>query len=113
MELSDTQKQQIGERTEKNRDTHLKFYNYTNLEREKYNKKLYDRRLSKGDIRKIESKFVFKKKPFTIKHTLIFVIIFVTAMLLVGFNTEYLDKNVLKCFLLLFFLLNLQNCFRL
>ena len=42
-------------------EIHLKFYNYTNLEREKYNKKLYDRRLSKGDIRKIESKFAFKK----------------------------------------------------
>ena len=101
------QAQKIGKRTEKNRDMHLKFYNYAETERAKYNRRLYDRRLSKGDRKKIESKFAFRKKPFTIKHTLIFIIIFVTALLLVGLNTNYLDKNVLKCFILLFFLLGI------
>lgn len=108
MELDDTQAKKIGERTEKNRDTHLKFYNYLEAERgDKYNKKFYDRRLSKGDRKRIESKFAFRKNPFTVKHTLIFIIIFVTAMLLVGLNTEYLDSNVLRCFILLFFLLGI------
>jgi len=104
---NETEAKKIGERTEKNRETHLKFYNYLENERENYNKRFYDRRLSKGDIRKIESKFAFRKKPFTVKHTLIFIIIFVTAMLLVGFNTNYLDNTVLKCFILLFFLLGI------
>lgn len=89
----------------KNLDTHLKFYNYTKVKREKYNRKFYDRRLSKSDRKRIESKFAFRKKPFTIKHTLLFIIIFVTIMLLVGLNTNYLDKNVLGCFIFLFFLL--------
>ena len=79
----------------KNLETHLKFYNYTKDKREEYNRKFYDRRLSKSDKKRIESKFAFRKKPFTIKHTLLFIIIFVTIMLLVGLNTNYLDKNVL------------------
>ena len=89
----------------KNLNTHLNFYNYNRIEREKYNKKFYDRRLSKSDIKKIESKFAFRKKPFTVKHVLIMLIIFVTIMLLVGLNTNHKDNTVLGAFILLFFLL--------
>ena len=89
----------------KNLNTHLDFYNYNRVEREKYTKKFYDRRLSKSDIKKIESKFAFKKNPITVKHVLLMLIIFITIMLLVGLNTNYRDNTVLGCFIFLFFLL--------
>ena len=89
----------------KNLNTHLDFYNYNRIEREKYTKKFYDRRLSKSDKKKIESKFAFRKKPITIKHVLIMIIIFVTIMFLLGLNTEHIDKTVLGSFIFLFFLL--------
>jgi ABC-type multidrug transport system fused ATPase/permease subunit len=95
----------IQNKIEKNRDTHLRFYNYSHPVRDRYTKKKYDRRLTNKDIKSIESKFAFKKNPMTFKHGLLIILFLVIILLLCAVNGYYQDRSVFLGFSVLFVLL--------
>jgi K+-sensing histidine kinase KdpD len=97
------------ERLKKNMDNYLKVYR-VNKEGEKtyhkssYNYKLYDKKLSEREKKRINANFAFRGKKIGTKEYLLFIILLITTCVLMMFLDDFEDPKLNTFYIILFFL---------
>ena len=97
------------ERLKKNMDNYLKVYR-VNKEGEKtyhkssYNYKLYDKKLSEREKKRINANFSFRGKKMGTKEYLLFIILLIITCVLMMFLDDFEDPKLNTFYIILFFL---------
>ena len=89
----------------KGRNTYLKLYNITKQDKEVYDKKKYNVRMTPRDKRRVEGKFQFRGGGFQIKYLLIMLIMVFLILLLADTNLERKSMGLVLIYLLMFSML--------
>ena len=96
------------ERIKKNRENYLKIYKTTKegertYKKSSYDYKLYDKKLSEKEKKRINANFAFRGKKIGTKEYLLFIILMIMTFVLMMFLEDYEDPKLLTFYIILFF----------
>ena len=97
------------ERLEKNKDNYLKVYRANKegdrtYQKSSYDYKLYDKKLSEREKKRINANFSFRGKKLGTKEYLLFIILLITTFVLMMFLDDFEDPKLNTFYIILFFL---------